>query len=88
MAVEVRTVARIEIGQHILRRCGSNVFDRCDACVLPRDLMVIDANIGLKCAPQDHLFALKRDRHGDKLTAQENQGRPYITSNYLGIVHS
>jgi hypothetical protein len=48
--------------------------------MLPRNLRVIDANVGLESTAEDDLFALERDRHSDQLSAQENKRRFKVAS--------
>ena len=86
-AIELGTVARVEVGKYVIRRGRGEILDGCDPGMLPRELVVIDTNVRLERSPEDYLFALKRDRHRDQLAAQKYKCRPYITSNYLGVVH-
>lgn len=68
-AIHKNAVSRTEIRDHVFGGAGRFVDDRMDLCVLSGDLCVVDPNVRFEGAAEYHIFALKRYRHGDKLSA-------------------
>jgi hypothetical protein len=85
--VHVRSVPRAEIRDHIAGRTCLFVQNGIDACVLTRDLCIVDTNVRFKGAAEDDLFAFKRDRDGYEVTCQENKRWPKVSGVTGGFLH-